>query len=96
MKYHDNGSLYSVTVTQIEVEEFKSQWPCSPLPSCSFWFQFDKRTGDIVDLEPSNEQFDGPALKALSDVAQAYGQKQWAGYCELCFSAKEKRQCNDT
>lgn len=90
MRYHDNGVFYSVIVTKVEIQEFKRKWPCSHLPSRSFWFQFDKRTGGIVDLEPSNEQFDGLALKALSDDAQAYGQKQWAGHCKLCFSTKEK------
>lgn len=73
MRVYDNGSFYTVTVSRAEVDAFKRQYPCSGLPSRALWFQFDKRNGDIVELSPGSERFDGPALLALSQDAQAYG-----------------------
>lgn len=74
MKYIDNGCFHSVRVTRREVEAFKRSWPCSGLPERSFWFQFDKRNGDLVDLSPS--EYDGADLLALSQDAQAFAEKQ--------------------
>jgi hypothetical protein len=71
MRYRDNGSLFSVNVSAQEVARFKNGYPCSGLPTKAFWFQFDKRNGDLVDVSPSN--VDGPAVLALSQDAQAYG-----------------------
>ena len=78
MRYFDNGCFYSVTVTKREVKEFKAHWPCSGLPSKSVTFRFDKRNGDLVDITPYRyaDQFDGDAAGALSQDAQAYGQKR--------------------
>ncbi len=76
MKAFDNGCFYSVSVSAAEVENFKSTWPCSGLPGHAIWFQFDKRNGDLVDIKPDSNNFDGPALLALSNDAQAYGKKR--------------------
>lgn len=73
VKALDNGCFYSVSVSQAEVVAFKEQWPCSGLPDRGFWFQFDKRNGDLVDFEPCNT--DGEAVMALSQDAQAYGKR---------------------
>lgn len=75
MRAFDNGSLYSVSITAREVYEFKRRWPCSGLPDCCVTFQFNKRSGDLVDIT-SRRPFDGPAALALSEDAQAYGRKR--------------------
>lgn len=73
MKYTDLGSCYNVQVSKAEVEAFKAKWPCSDFPSRAITFQFDKRNGDLVDIWPDSSKFDGPALVALSEDAQAFG-----------------------
>jgi hypothetical protein len=79
MKVQDNGCFYSVTVSAFEVDNFNSRWPCSPIPRRSIWFQFDKRNGDLVDIRPGlSQDFDGDALLALSQDAQAHGKKTLA------------------
>jgi hypothetical protein len=74
MKYHDNGCFHSVSISAAEIKAFKDRWPCSGLPSRGFWFQFDKRNGDLVDMKPS--EYDGEALLALSQDAQQYADKK--------------------
>ncbi len=74
MKAFDNGCFYSVTVSRREVEAFKDNWPCSNLPDRWIWFQFDKRNGDLVDINPND--IDGEDLLALSHDAQAYGKRK--------------------
>lgn len=79
MRAHDNGCFYSVTIGRRDVEDFKAQWPCSGLPVRPIWAQFDKRNGDLVDLEPSNLEergADGSALQALIADGQAYAKKR--------------------
>jgi hypothetical protein len=76
VRFIDNGSLFTVQVSRAEVEQFKDTWPCSGLPNRAIWFQFDKRNGDLVDMSPNMEKYDGPALVALSQDAQT-----WAGGC---------------
>ena len=72
MRYRDNGCFYSVSVSKREVEDFKSHWPCSGLPTHAVTFQFDKKSGDLVDIAPN--AFDGDAAVALAADAQAYGE----------------------
>lgn len=71
MKVFDNGSLFTVTVFQREVQQFKSQWPGSGLIDKAVSFMFDKQTGDLVEI--FGKQADGPALAALSIDAMNYG-----------------------
>jgi len=66
------GSSVRVTMTADDVARFKSRWPASGLPTRSMWFMFDKRNGDLVDISPGSERFDGPALVALSQDAQKF------------------------
>lgn len=68
----DNGSYATVTLSSAAVREFASTWPCSGLlPARAIWFEFDKRSADLVDTNaPRNA--DGAALVALSHVAQSY------------------------
>ena len=78
MRAFDNGSLYSVSVSRREVEDFKALWPCSGLPDAAVTFQFDKRNGDLVDITSrvGSDRWDGSAALALSQDAQAYGAKR--------------------
>ncbi len=77
MRVRSQGAFFSVSVSRIEVENFKRHWPCSNLPDRAVTFQFDKRNGDLVDIWPYRyaAQFDGPAAVALSHDAQECGQK---------------------
>ena len=80
MRFYDNGSGYSVTVTRREVEDFARRWPCCSLPRHAITFCFDKRSGDLVDILPERiaHKVDGPEALALSNDAQAYGIKRLA------------------
>ena len=55
-----------ISVSAREVEQFKSKWPCSGIPSKAVSFTFDKRNGDLVDC---SSRADGPAMVALSQDA---------------------------
>ena len=60
-----------VCVSRDDVAAFNSQWPCSGIPERPIWFEFD--SNGLVDLGPGDtSEFDGPALLALSEDAQAY------------------------
>lgn len=71
MRYTDNGCYHSVTATAADVREFVSNWPCSGLENAgSIWAQFDKDTGDLVDIEPHDLEDHGAdpyAVSALVD-----------------------------
>ena len=51
-----------------EVDAFNSKWPCSELRSRSYWFEFEKSNGDLVDTDIP-ESDDGGAASALSQDA---------------------------
>lgn len=70
MRVYDEGSFVRVSVSRNEVNSFKRTWPCSGLPNRSISFTFDKRNGDLVDLNPSF--IDGEAAVALSHDAGNY------------------------
>jgi hypothetical protein len=82
MKAHDNGCFFSCTVSSQDISKFNSRWPCSRLKCRNTWFQFDKRNGDLVDIEPVN--VDGAELLALSHDAQNYAAKK-LNLPEHCF-----------
>jgi hypothetical protein len=70
MKVKKLGSDTRVTVSQSEVEYFKSKWPCSGLPDKAISFIFESN-GDLVDIFGVNEKNDcGEALLALSQDAK--------------------------
>lgn len=76
MRFYDKGAYYGVTVGRGEVYAFKRRWPASGLGEGPYFFEFDKRNGDLVDVQgPGASTYaDGPALVALSHDAQAWGQ----------------------
>ena len=65
-----------------DVRAFAASWPCSGLHGLQgVTFEF-AGNGDLVDVTYRNgnsERWDGPALVALSQDAQAYGEKRWNG-----------------
>jgi len=67
MRYRDNGSLYSVNISAREVEAFAERWPCFGQPR-ALWAQFDKRSGDLVDLEGSAGMDSSGVLALLQDA----------------------------
>ena len=70
-----------VILRPYEVAAFAKTWPCSGLSDeVGFDFIFERKTGDLVDLQARNQSgrivasatdFDGPALAALADDAKA-------------------------
>jgi len=66
MKAYDNGCFVTIRVSTNEVDDFKSRWPCSGLPSRPIEFCFEKKNGDLVDIKPD---IDGSAAVALSEDA---------------------------
>lgn len=74
MKFIDNGSFYSVSVSARELQDFAARWPCSGMRNATrgVWFQYDKRNGDLVDIQGERPGYDEGAVKALSDDAQTW------------------------
>lgn len=75
IRVYDNGSLYSVSFGEDEIEGFMDSWPCSGLHGLrNVWAQFEKGSGDLVDLECNRRhgagRFDGAAMVALVDDMQ--------------------------
>ncbi len=71
MKLHTNPQSAFVTVEfePQDVEAFASRWPCFSGPE-SVSFTFQRSSGDLVDMEPS--EFDGSEALAMSEDAWAY------------------------
>lgn len=74
MRCFDNGCFFSVCCDTTDVYKFARRWPCFGSDD-SVTFQFDKRTGDLVDINPPgrSDKSDGTGLCALADDAKAYG-----------------------
>jgi hypothetical protein len=68
----DLGAYIRVTMTAADVARFKSRWPASGLPDRAIWFEFQRKNGDLVDISPGSDKFDGPALAALADDAKKF------------------------
>ena len=70
MRYRDNGSLYSVNISAREVEVFAQCWPCFGTRR-AIWAQFDKRNGDLVDLQGDSGMDESGVLALLQDAQQS-------------------------
>jgi len=75
IRVYDNGSLYSISFGEDEIERFMDSWPCSGFDGLrNVWAQFEKSNGDLVDLECNRRhgagRFDGAAMVALVDDMQ--------------------------
>lgn len=81
MKLFDNGCFYSVQLSRDDVANFKAQWPYNGMPTAPLWVQFDKRNGDLVDMNPSDwveNGANGSAMLALIGDAQTYAKAKLA------------------
>jgi hypothetical protein len=85
MRVFNQGSVFRVTASPDDIETFAESWPCSGFHyGDRVSFTFEKSTGDLVDLAYSHcygyqvdpERVDGGAMVALSQDAQAYGEKR--------------------
>lgn len=79
-RIYNKGLTYGVAFGESEVSSFRSRWPASGLEGLRNVFaEFDKRNGDLVDLQCNRRdchRFDGGALLALVDDMQSYGKKK--------------------
>lgn len=76
-RVYDQGSLFSVHVNEDGVRAFNRHYPGSNLRGLSgVTFQFEKRSGDLVDVILKNgnmDRWDGTPLLHLSDDARGVG-----------------------
>lgn len=73
MKIKNLGSIDEVNLKAREVALFNSSFPCSDIPERDCFFQFEKKTGDLVDMsEHLREVENGSAVSALCDDAKAF------------------------
>lgn len=80
------GTCYTVLVTNKEVCDFASSWPCNRLDTdAEYQFQFDARNGDLIDIcalrdgvteSRISKDEDGEWLAALSEDATLIGAEQ--------------------
>jgi len=75
MRVHDNGSFFMVSCSKNDVYCFASKWPCFGRIK-AYWFQFDKRNGDLVNTNHCDGQTSGGGIDALCNDAKAYGAKR--------------------
>ena len=75
MRAFDNGVFYTVLCTERDVTAFAARWSCFG-DVRSLWFQFDKRTGKLVDTNYVDGEQDRDGVVALSGDAQEYGRKR--------------------
>lgn len=74
MQVSDDGKSFTVLVTAAEVASFNCDWPGSTLKPVRVYFKFDKRTGDLIDIESHGHPVDGTEGTALAHDAQQYGE----------------------
>lgn len=67
---------YSASISEIELREFKSSWPCHGIDSgiARVWCEWDSENGDLVAIQAfyrngrpvrDSSAYDGPAMLAL-------------------------------
>jgi hypothetical protein len=75
MKAYDNGAFFTVTCSERDVEGFARRWPCFGNVK-PYWFQFDKRNGDLVDTNHQDGETNDHGILALCEDAKKYGIKR--------------------
>ena len=75
MTIRDRGSIYEVNMEACEVARFNASFPCSDIPVVDCLFQFEKKTGDLVDeSEHLREVENSSAISALCEDARVYAE----------------------
>lgn len=76
MKIKNLGSIVEVNFSAKEIALFNSTFPCSGVPVREVFFQFEKKTGDLVDeSEHLRGVENGSAVSALCDEAKSFLEK---------------------
>lgn len=75
MRYHNNGSGFTVSFTADDAQNFSAQFPGSSLDSAgSFGFQ---ENGDLVEVSGAAEEHSGePGTLAFSQNCQEFGERK--------------------
>jgi hypothetical protein len=80
MKIKDKGAFYSVSFDCRDITRLADSWPCSGLKGIvRIDAEFDKRNGDLVDIEPNDLEergVNGSALLALLEDGQGVANDQ--------------------
>ena len=90
---------YRVACNARDVGDFTDQWPCSGLRELrGVTFAFEP-SGDLVDVWYTNgnsERWDGPALAALAEDAQAYAESRpsFRGFGHAPRTARRKARAS--
>ena len=73
MKIKNLGSIDEVNLKAREIALFNSSFPCSDIPEKDCFFQFEKKTGDLVDMsEHLNGVENNSAISALCDDVKSF------------------------
>ena len=76
MKTKNLGSIIQVNFSAEEIALFNSSFPCSDVPARDTFFQFERKTGDLVDeSEHLREVENNSAISALCDEAKSFFEK---------------------
>ena len=75
MTIRDCGSIYEVNMKACELARFNSSFPCSDIPEMDCFFQFEKKTGDLIDMSAHLRGVENSsAISALCDDARVYAE----------------------
>lgn len=80
-RVYDKGSLYGISIGEDEIRDFRRRWPASGLDGLrNLYAAFEKDNGDLVELECNRregcEEYDGPALAALTNDMQCVAERR--------------------
>ena len=66
-------TICEVSLEAREVALFNSSFPCSDIPEKDCFFQFEKKTGDLVDMSAHlSDVENSSAISALCEEARAH------------------------
>ena len=73
MTIQNLGSTYEVSLKACEVARFNSSFPSSDIPEMDCFVQFEKKTGDLIDMSAHlSEVENSSAISALCEEARAH------------------------
>jgi len=70
MRAYGQGAFVRVVASTVDVQAFNDRWPCSTVPERRVSFTFDRRNGDLVDLEPQG--INGTEVVSLARDCQGH------------------------
>ena len=79
MKTKNLGSIIEVSFSAEEIALFNASFPCSDVPERDCFFEFESKTGDLVDeSEHLRGVENNSAISALCDEAKGFLKKELA------------------